>query len=325
MRFCRSLLVAAIFASPLAPGLGAGRGRGQCPSACRPRIPPRRPKTPRRSPKTPPPKTPRGRSAGRRRPPPDAPEVTPANVAAGLAALGKKGKSGEPQPYDKVIPKDAKTQAGVFRRPRGRRQESTSRSPPTSSKSSCCSAPRSRAAPAGTSFNGQELGTKFVRFERRENKIFVIEANFDKRATDAQGDRRLGRRADHRRLQRRRRGQGPLRGHQRHQRVPDRLARRRGQARRRRRPGRPGAQLRRVDQGVPDQRRGPRAQLTFRAGQGGAAIPGLPAVLTRGAGGSSKTALVHYSLYLLPEQPMQGRFFDPARRLLHRGLRRLLQ
>ncbi|MDY3560278.1 zinc-dependent metalloprotease [Gemmata sp. JC673] len=50
-----------------------------------------------------------------------------------------------------------------------------------------------------------------------------------------------------------------------------------------------------------------RATITFRASGGGSpfGVPGL------GGGARSVTALVHHSLVLLPETPMQGRLFDP--------------
>jgi hypothetical protein len=56
-----------------------------------------------------------------------------------------------------------------------------------------------------------------------------------------------------------------------------------------------------------------RSMLTFRAspgGGGGAPTPGGPA---RGAGGPGRSVsiLVHYSMTLLPDKPMQGRYFDP--------------
>jgi hypothetical protein len=57
-----------------------------------------------------------------------------------------------------------------------------------------------------------------------------------------------------------------------------------------------------------------RSVLTFRGGAGGAApaLPGRPgAGAGGGAAGRSHSALVHYSLVMLPEKPMQGRFFDP--------------
>lgn len=55
-----------------------------------------------------------------------------------------------------------------------------------------------------------------------------------------------------------------------------------------------------------------RSLLTFRgSGAGGRGqLPGVPMALTQGPGPSS-SALVHYSLAMLPEKPMMGRFFDP--------------
>ncbi len=60
-----------------------------------------------------------------------------------------------------------------------------------------------------------------------------------------------------------------------------------------------------------------RALLTFRSGGGGGAGLGTPTPTPKGpfggggAGGKSVSALIHYSMTLLPAQPMQGRFFDP--------------
>ena len=300
MRFCRSLLLAAMAVSPLAPSLARAED-----APMPKRVPTEDPAPTPKDPKDP--KDPKGPKRRPKTPTPDAPEVTPASVAAGLAALGKKGKSGEPQPYDKVIPKNAKTQAGVFA---VHEVDDKIYFEIPADKLEKLMLFRSEVArgPAGTSYNGQELGTKFVRFERRENKIFVIEANFDKRATDAKAI------------------EGSVvepiiaafsvaaEGKDRSAVINvtnvfltdslDTGAKRAGGG------------------GAVDQERSyvesikafptnveARAQLTFRAG-GAPSIPGLPAGLIRG-GGSSKTALVHYSLYLLPEQPMQGRFFDP--------------
>jgi hypothetical protein len=51
-----------------------------------------------------------------------------------------------------------------------------------------------------------------------------------------------------------------------------------------------------------------RATITFRGGGGGG---GLTSPFGGGGGARSVTALVHHSLVLLPETPMQGRYFDP--------------
>jgi hypothetical protein len=54
-----------------------------------------------------------------------------------------------------------------------------------------------------------------------------------------------------------------------------------------------------------------RSMLTFRSSPGGgAALPGGP-VPGAGGPGRSVSILVHYSMTLLPEKPMQGRYFDP--------------
>jgi hypothetical protein len=55
-----------------------------------------------------------------------------------------------------------------------------------------------------------------------------------------------------------------------------------------------------------------RALLTFRAGGGGGSILGVPIPAAGGGGpGRSVSILLHHSMTLLPEKPMQGRYFDP--------------
>ncbi len=54
-----------------------------------------------------------------------------------------------------------------------------------------------------------------------------------------------------------------------------------------------------------------RSMLTFRmGGPGGGGPGGMPAAMSRGAH-PSVSVLLHYSMTLLPEHPMQGRYFDP--------------
>jgi hypothetical protein len=53
-----------------------------------------------------------------------------------------------------------------------------------------------------------------------------------------------------------------------------------------------------------------RALLTFRGGGGAPAGPG-GGKFGGGGGGKSVSILVHHSMVLLPERPMQGRYFDP--------------
>src|SRR5947209_11106271 len=55
-----------------------------------------------------------------------------------------------------------------------------------------------------------------------------------------------------------------------------------------------------------------RSLLTFTGGGGGGFGPiGKGAPVQAGADKRSFTAVVHYSLVMLPERPMTGRFFDP--------------
>jgi hypothetical protein len=54
-----------------------------------------------------------------------------------------------------------------------------------------------------------------------------------------------------------------------------------------------------------------RSMLTFRMGGGGGGGPGMPAAMARGGSQPSVSVLLHYSMTLLPDHPMQGRYFDP--------------
>ncbi|HEX5271927.1 MAG TPA: zinc-dependent metalloprotease [Gemmataceae bacterium] len=53
-----------------------------------------------------------------------------------------------------------------------------------------------------------------------------------------------------------------------------------------------------------------RSLLTFRAGGGGGSILGVP-IPGGGGPGRSVSVLLHHSMTLLPEKPMRGRYFDP--------------
>ncbi len=218
-------------------------------------------------------------------------------------------KPGALAKYDDVITKEAKTQAGVFAV--HRIDDRVYFEIPTD-KLGRLMLVRAEVAkgPNGVSFNGQELGRKFVKFERRENKIFVIEANFDKRSgadiqsaveatnidpiiasfpVEAEGKDRAAVIA----------ATGIY--------MNDQLdvgARRATGA---------GAALDAEKSFLTDVKAFPlnveaRAQLTFRGGGGGS--PFGPPGLGAGGPGAARTVLVHYSLYLLPEEPMRGRFFD---------------
>ncbi len=64
-----------------------------------------------------------------------------------------------------------------------------------------------------------------------------------------------------------------------------------------------------------------RSLLTFRGGGAGFSLGGPkgPSMGSAGGAGRSYTALVHYSLVMLPERPMQGRLFDPRVGYFTRG------
>ena len=85
-------------------------------------------------------------------------------------------KAGQPKKYDDVITKDAKTQPGVFAVHRIDDRVYFEIPADKLNKLMMFRAEVARGS-GGSSFNGTALGTKFIRFERRENKIYVIEAN----------------------------------------------------------------------------------------------------------------------------------------------------
>ncbi len=271
-----------------------------------PKKPKDEPKKPEEPKKDPPPKGPQDEP--KKEPKKDEPkkgEDKSVAPAAGKAAR----KPGQLAKYDDVITKEFKTQAGVFAVHRLDDRVYFEIPEEMLGRLFLVRAEVARG-PGGVSFNGQALGTKFVRFERKNNKIFVIEADFSKRAkvgadvTDAiQGSNveaiiaSFAVEAEGKDRAAVIQATGIY--------MNDAL-----DAGARRATG--GGALDADKSFLTDVKAFPlnieaRAQLTFRGGGGG----GSPFAAPSAGGNTPKTVLVHYSLYVLPEKPMMGRYFDP--------------
>lgn len=248
--------------------------------------------------------------------PKKAPPEAPAPRPTGKAITPP--KAGDPKKYDDVITKDAKTQPGVFAVHQvGDKvyfevpQDALGRL--MLWRAEVAKGPGGGGM--GGSWGGSELGTAVLKWERRENKLYLWKVGFKKRtdgkavqaAVEASATDSIIAVYD---VQAEGKDRSavilvtPLffRG------LPDlSLARASGGG------------------GSVDESRSylqsikafptnieARSLLTFSGG--GGAPAGLPAGLPAGfggGGGRSVTALVHQSLVLLPDEPMRGRYFDP--------------
>lgn len=275
------------------------------------RVPTEEPKKPKDKPKPsePKPGEPKpGDPKDKPKPADDKPAPTSPNMAKKAAP-----KAGAPAPYETIITKDAVTQAGVFAVHKVDDNYYFEITPDKLNRLMLFRAEVARGAVNGA-YNGQELGVKFIRLERRENKIFVVEANFDKRsgadvaaAVAATGVEPII-------------GSFPVAAEGKDRSVVisvasvflnDQL-----DLGARRAAGGAGGSIDGDKSFIASLKAFPtnieaRAQLTLRGGGGGGLnIPGLPPGFGGGSP-SAKTAVVHYSLFMLPETPMQGRYFDP--------------
>ena len=225
-------------------------------------------------------------------------------------------KPGALKKYDDVITKDAKTQAGVFAVHRIDDRVYFEIPQDKLGKLLMIRSELSKGPAGGGMFsvNGSQLGVKFVKLERKENKIFVIEVQFDKR-----GDKSVEATIEATQTE-------PIiasfpvecEGKDRSAVIQvtsvylsdsmDLGARRAG--------GGAGGSIDSDKSYLNDVKAFPtnieaRATLTIRGGGGGLPnIPGLPPGFG-GGGARAATVVVHYSLIALPDEPMKGRFFDP--------------
>ncbi len=233
--------------------------------------------------------------------PPATPPVTPKAITP--------PKPGALKKYDDVITKEAKTTAGVFAVHRIDDKVLFEIPADKLGKLMMFRAEVSKG-PSGVSFNGQALGTKFIKFDRKDNKIFVTQAGFDKR-----GDKSTEAAIEAAHIE-------PIiatfpvecEGKDRSVVITvtqvfmndsmDIGAKRAGGF---------GGQIDPEKSYLLEVKAFPlnievRALLTSRGGGGGGSPFGPPG----GAGGSpvSNTAIVHYSLFSMPDEPMKPRFFD---------------
>jgi hypothetical protein len=211
--------------------------------------------------------------------------------------------------YDDVVTKEAKTTPGVFTIHRIDDRVLFEMQADKLGKLFMIRAEVAKGS-GGNSFNGSELGHKFIRFERKENKLLVFEAGFEKRgdkaieaAIEASGTEPII-------------ANFPVEAEGKDRSIVfqatsifmnDSLSVGANRA------GGGGSTdfdkcfLQEV-KGFPTNIEG-RAQLTFRGGSGG----GFGGGPFGGGGGGARfsTVIVHYSLIQLPDTPMQARYFDP--------------
>jgi hypothetical protein len=256
--------------------------------------------------------------AGDKKQPPD--DKNPAGEKkGGRGVFGKgKGKAVEIKKYEEVITDKAKTQEGVFKV--HRIEDKLYFEIPTTAygKLMLWTAEIARA-PSGVAWGGKFAGSRVVRWDRRGNKILLWLVTFEKRA-DGKAIVRAVESATHPTIVM----SFPVEAE-----------------------GKDKSAVIQVNQlftgdigefsvrktlsgaGSVDDSRSyiegvkafptnieTRALLTFRgAPAGGAALPATPrgpkGGRAGGGGGNSASVLAHFSLSLLPERPMQGRYFDP--------------
>jgi hypothetical protein len=232
---------------------------------------------------------------------------------AAPAGKGQPKKAGDLKKYAEVIPPDkARTSPGVFTVHRVEDKVYYEIPPDAYGKLMLWSTEVAKA-PNGVAWGGSALGHHTVRWERRDNKVYLWEVNFDKvgdgkaiqRAVDSAT---MGSIVMAFSVEAEGRDRAavidvtPLCTSD----VPEFSARRLAGG---------GAN---VDAGrsyVESVKAFPtnietRSMLTFRAGGAGGSILGVP-IPGGGGPGHSVTILIHYSMTLLPEKPMQGRSFDP--------------
>jgi hypothetical protein len=238
-----------------------------------------------------------------------------AKAPAAAPAKGKPKKAGELKKYAEVIPPDkARTSQGVFTVHRVDDKVYYEIPPDAYGKLMLWSTEVAKA-PAGVAWGGSSLGHHTVRWERRGNKVYLWEVSFDKlgdgkaiqRAVDSATMGSIVMAFDVEAEGRDRAAvidATPLLTGD----VPEFAARRLAGG---------GANVDSSRSYVEEVKAFPtnleiRSLLTFRAGQGGGGnLRGIPAGGAGGPPGHGVSILVHYSMTLLPEKPMRGRYFDP--------------
>lgn len=100
----------------------------------------------------------------------------PPEMPAGLAGL-RGGASQDPQPYDKVITKDAKTKKGIFTVHQVK-DKYFYEIPKTELGKEFLWVTQIAKTTVGVGYGGQALGNRVVRWEQNENKIFLRNINY---------------------------------------------------------------------------------------------------------------------------------------------------
>jgi hypothetical protein len=102
----------------------------------------------------------------------------PPELPAGLAGLaGRGGASQDPQPYEKVITKDAKTKTGLFKVHQVK-DKYYYEIPKTELGKEFLWVTQIAKTTNGVGYGGQALGNRVVRWEQNENKIFLRNVNY---------------------------------------------------------------------------------------------------------------------------------------------------
>ena len=109
--------------------------------------------------------------------PPPVPTETPAGGRPTLPGMPGGGASQDPQPYDKVITKDAKTRDGVFKVHKVK-DKYYYEIPKSEIDKQFLMVTQIASTTVGVGYGGQALGRRVVRWERNENKINLRNVNF---------------------------------------------------------------------------------------------------------------------------------------------------
>jgi hypothetical protein len=232
--------------------------------------------------------------------PTPAPPTTPPAPAPAKEADKPKPKPGEPKPYADVVPATAINQDGMFKVHQVD-DKVLYEIPPSLLDRDLMWYTEIAKHPSGYGYPGEEISSRVVRFTRHKNKIYLVNVNFDRRAT----------------------GTGPINDIVRDATVSSIIAAFDVEAE-----GKDKAPVidvtRLYNTDVPE--------FSVKSAISGGGIDAGRSYLdsvkdfpenievrsmltfTRGGtgpdGASSVTVLVHHSLNILPDKPMQGRFFD---------------
>jgi len=243
--------------------------------------------------------------------PKDAPKKkAPISVPAGPIIPKPAPESGKLKKYDDVITKDAVTMPGVFAVHRIDDKIFFEIPADKLGRLMLWQAEVSKG-PGGSSFNGMTLSSAVLKFERRGNKIYLWKASFDKRAGDKGTDLSTEAASMDAII-----ASFPVEAEGKDRTAVIQVSNLFLSGLTDLSVSRAAGFGANVDEGrsyISEVKAFPlnvevRSMLTFRGGSGGG---GFGASARPTSPGASATALIHFSLSILPEQPMMGRYFDP--------------